>query len=527
MSHGTLSASQSQSQLSAPPISIWVGLLGVLCAAMAGGMAWGIRGQYGHESGAMITGPLVGFTLILFYASHITNLTGARAVAMMTVAVGIGGSMTYGQTVGLTHDGPLVGHWGALRWGLLGLFIKGGIWIAIAATFFGMGLGGKRYRCREIVLLMLALICLMFLGIWVLNTPFDPATKQLPSLYFSDSWFFEPEPEVPPAGYQPIKPRFEMWGGLLFAWIGLTAYVSFIRHDKLARNLALIGFVAGGLGFSGGQCVQAFHAWNPETFQTEFWSTMPVNWWNMMETTFGLILGAILAIGVWFNRHLISSGPQSDEVTIAPPWEVTLCVIHIILLVAAEFWPLPEPIFWFSQQYIQWGLVMSTIPLIGIVGGRYWPYLMTLPVLTIPIAGKTMRGLAYAEEPTISVGLGALVLMAIPIGIATIAAAFLISAQWRRQSVRAMAAWGLLVTSWLFYGLNSLFFHFGWPWVYLLAWPPQFGEMIDFVRDRSQWDGRTHSGLIFALFVSCLTVAALWGLVTAWRQKRERIVEEA
>jgi hypothetical protein len=35
----------------------------VLFGAMAGGMAWGIRGQYGHETGAMIAGLLVGLTL--------------------------------------------------------------------------------------------------------------------------------------------------------------------------------------------------------------------------------------------------------------------------------------------------------------------------------------------------------------------------------------------------------------------------------------------------------------------------------
>jgi hypothetical protein len=28
----------------------------MLLAAMAGGLAWGIRGQYGHETGAMMAG---------------------------------------------------------------------------------------------------------------------------------------------------------------------------------------------------------------------------------------------------------------------------------------------------------------------------------------------------------------------------------------------------------------------------------------------------------------------------------------
>ncbi len=31
----------------------------ILLTAMAGAMGWGIRGQYGHETGAMIAGVLV------------------------------------------------------------------------------------------------------------------------------------------------------------------------------------------------------------------------------------------------------------------------------------------------------------------------------------------------------------------------------------------------------------------------------------------------------------------------------------
>ena len=33
--------------------------LAMLATSMAGGMGWGIRGQYGHETGAMIAGALV------------------------------------------------------------------------------------------------------------------------------------------------------------------------------------------------------------------------------------------------------------------------------------------------------------------------------------------------------------------------------------------------------------------------------------------------------------------------------------
>lgn len=136
----------------------------VLLAGMAGGLAWGIRGQYGHETGAMLSGLLVGSTLTLLLCPRANALAVARAVAWCAVAIGIGGSMTYGQTVGLTQNAPMVGNWAALRWGMLGLAVKGGIWIGFGGLLLGMGLGGIRYRAREMLLVMLGLIGLSLLG---------------------------------------------------------------------------------------------------------------------------------------------------------------------------------------------------------------------------------------------------------------------------------------------------------------------------------------------------------------------------
>ena len=78
--------------------------------------------------------------------------------------------------------------------------------------------------------------------------------------------------------------------------------------------------------------------------------------------------------------------------TISPPWEVMLCVIHINLLLSAEFLRLGGYAT-YLELYIEFGLLMSTLPLIGILGGRFWPYLMLLPIVAAPIAGKTVREL--------------------------------------------------------------------------------------------------------------------------------------
>ena len=284
--------------------SIWFAFLVMVLTAMAAGTGWGIRGQYGHETGAMIAGCLASLTLVLFFVPDVGSLKAARIAAMMTVAIGIGGSMTYGQTVGLTHDRELTGNWEALRWGMLGLAIKGGVWIGFGGAFLGMGMSGKRYRPLEIAGLMAGLLALFFLGVYLLNSPFDPANRLLPNLYFSDHWYFEPDRE--------LKHRPEIWGGFLLALIGLVLYVRLVRGDRLAARLAGVAFVGGALGFPGGQAIQASHAWNPELYSEGALSflyeyTRHFNWWNVMETTFGAIWGGVLAFGLWLNRHLIDA----------------------------------------------------------------------------------------------------------------------------------------------------------------------------------------------------------------------------
>ena len=235
----------------------------VILAAFAGGMGWGIRGQYGHETGAMIAGLLLSLTLVLAICPDLPARSALRAVAWGTVAIGFGGSLTYGQTVGLTHDAELAGNWAALRWGMLGLAIKGGLWIGFAGLFLGLGLGGVRHRSRDIAAAMFVALALCAAGIWLFNEPFDPARKLLPRIYFSDDWRWEP-------GAQ-LKPRREVWGGCLFAFLAMVGYAAW-RQDRLAVRLAGWGVLGGAIGFPFGQCVQAGHAWNREFFRTGVWA---------------------------------------------------------------------------------------------------------------------------------------------------------------------------------------------------------------------------------------------------------------
>jgi hypothetical protein len=287
----------------------------------------------------------------------------------------------------------------------------------------------------------------------------------------------------------------------LVALIGLLSYSGLVRRDSLALRLGLIGFVGGGLGFAGGQCIQAFHSWNAELFKTGALSSYKIfgyiNWWNMMEITFGLVFGAVIALGVWLNQHLIDSKECSSmdgdlnaihdaQVWLSPTMEMALIAVHLVLLLTAEFLPMPEGL-QFLSRYAD-GLYMCVLPMIGIVGGRIWPYVHLLPIVAAPICGKEIRALVYGEPQHYSVGFGWLIFAMIPVGIAIIIATWLISKSYTHRA-REFASIALIASILLYFGLNTFFFHQGWPWL--------------------EWTTRTPSQCIFMVCSLCLVASSM------------------
>lgn len=439
-----------------------------LCG-MAGGMGWGIRGQYGHESGAMIAGLLVSAVVALLFCREFGGLATARAIAFCTIGIGIGGSMTYAQIVGQTQNLPVIGDWAHWRLGMLGLAITGGIWIGFAGIFLGMGLGGVRYSQRDIFLIMIALPFLYFAGVWVFNSPFDPKNGQLPWIYFSNAI---------------DKPRFECWGGLLFALIGLILYVGLVRLDTLAWRLGWVGVLGGVLGFPGGQCWQSWHAWNVEAFRIGEWANWDplINWWNLMETTFGTIMGAAIGLGTWYNRGLIR--PVFPKETEFQPYllDSYLFVLHFVALGLSEFYSVP-----YLREFYGLGLGMAILPMIACTQSRLWPALLLGPVLVMPIAGKTLRRITFEGGGILSEGW--VWYFALPMVCSGLFCWWLWLSMKRGKSGDYVGRITLLFGSWIFFVLNFAFFENPWPW--------------------EKWTYRTPSGLVFLVFLVSLSGACL------------------
>jgi hypothetical protein len=135
-------------------------------------------------------------------------------------------------------------------------------------------------------------------------------------------------------------------------------------------------------------------------------------------------------------------------------------------------------------------LFLGALPLVGVMAGRLWPYLMVLPLALVPIAGKTLRNLSY-EHAEWTPQLGWIVLVILPLAVACEVALALtrrFQAKPRADATRC-AQWGLATSTVLFTGLNFAFFRFPWPW--------------------EEWTGRTPSGLLLGICAAGLLLAVM------------------
>lgn len=331
----------------------------IFISALALSFGWGHRGQFGGQRGAMLPGALIGLAL-----ARISQFPEIQAVHLLIGAVGaiafaFGGSMTYGQTLGLTHNEPKPDtYW----WGLLGTTIKGSVWIGLGSIFIGMAAGWKPYSWHEIALLLLALVPCWFIGIKIFNRPMDPP-EQLPRIYFSNRY---------------DRPRTECWGGMWLSYIGLTSYLWFVRHDSFAVGLSLFGLIGGGLGFTLGQMAQAWGIHNrPFGKRLQRW----IDWWKVMEMSFGAIAGGVLGGGWWWlESHLIREANHATSSTllgtsgtlILPIASIGLWVV-IYLIGSIGFHPL--------RYFMSIVCLYAIVPIAGSFGSHIWQQFILLTLL--------------------------------------------------------------------------------------------------------------------------------------------------
>jgi hypothetical protein len=245
----------------------------ILLPGVAMMLGWGLRGFIGGGPfGAMIPGAMV--ALCICWTRNRRNA--ALAAAFGALGIGIGGEMTYGQTVGFIVKKE------TFFWGLAGLTLKGAIWGFLGGAILAMSFL-PRLTLKLVATSGVVMTVACYAGWKLINEP--------KLIYFSN---------------RLDRPRPEIWAGFLLAGIALLWWLS--RNGALQPSLrfALYGLVGGGIGFGTGGAIQGLGR--------IFVASVRGDWWKYMEFTFGLCFGIAMALAA---RQL---PPESEE----PPRDSTL-----------------------------------------------------------------------------------------------------------------------------------------------------------------------------------------------------------
>ncbi|MBI1785943.1 MAG: hypothetical protein HYR60_00050 [Acidobacteria bacterium] len=97
-------------------------------------LGWGIRGNYGHEFGAMIAGALCAIVVALFSGREDWRRRVPFIALFGALGWGFGGSIAYMPTMSCVHSG----HLPSQIYGFCGVFLAGFLWA-------GMGGAGTAY----------------------------------------------------------------------------------------------------------------------------------------------------------------------------------------------------------------------------------------------------------------------------------------------------------------------------------------------------------------------------------------------
>src|ERR1700722_10841031 len=104
--------------------------LALLLAGLSLSIGWGIRGNYGHEVGAMFPGALAAIAVCLLSNREDWRERVAYFALFGALGWGLGGSISYMQVIAYAHSG----HGPSQYFGFFSLFAIGFLWAALGAA---------------------------------------------------------------------------------------------------------------------------------------------------------------------------------------------------------------------------------------------------------------------------------------------------------------------------------------------------------------------------------------------------------
>ncbi|MCZ2474821.1 hypothetical protein G9H61_05150 [Aquirufa ecclesiirivi] len=258
-------------------------LLSLLTVGMSLGTAWAIRGQFGHEHGAAWAGSIGSIAIILIANRKDWFAKAFQIIVSGAMGWGIGGVMSYGLVVGYGRDTEFVN----VYYGLISLFVIGGLYSFIGGGLFGLSLSNSSKSPVAWSRLLVEMVVGAILFYFFIIQQYE--------------WLMTP-------------PRDESWAGVLGMAAALTWFM-FRTQQYSALRVALFAGLGGGFGFAFGNFLQVLgHV-----------SEIKFNFWNVMEYSLGFFGGIGMAYGT-FTSHW----ENTTEEKYSKQWFPVLMLVLII-----------------------------------------------------------------------------------------------------------------------------------------------------------------------------------------------------
>ncbi len=361
-----------------------------LAAAFSLWIGWGIRGNFGHEYGAMIPGALAAMAIGLMSGRSDWHARLSEMALLGALGWSFGGSMSYMQVVAYTHSGDSL----SVLYGFACLFVIGFLWAAPGGAGTAIAVTAPRRFLADLILPVSIVFGLWWLqGAWLtpqlesrgvhlnwydtdwlaatlaifggvlaagIRRRVDPSTGLV--LAMSIGWWAGFGILVLGLGLRMTPPRGDNWSGCLGMTVGALWWLSRIGMAPAARAGMICGFL-GGIGFASASMLKL----------VEVTCGYETNWHSILEQTTGLFNGLALAAAM---APLARSAPPPIEndprSTSAPSLAfVVLAITYLNLRKNAGEWvrvgAMPESMAglstaaWFDLTYFLISLTLLTL----------------------------------------------------------------------------------------------------------------------------------------------------------------------
>ncbi len=362
-------------------------------------VGWGIRGNFGHEIGAMIPGALAALAAVIL-SGRADWLERVGSFAFFgAVGWSFGGSISYMQVIAYTHSG----HSLSVIYGFACLFLIGFLW----AIFGGVGTALPAFATRAQLNALYPLVFAIFAG-WCLQgflagrlIHVDPDFRHRDPLYWYDTdwlgisvalavtlawalvrrqfdfgaslvthlcvgWWGGFAFFVLLLGWRMTPPRGDNWAGCLGMAVGLVVFLAGQRLHRLLYA-GLVAGLWGGFGFAFADFLKLLGV-------DTGWTT---NWHSVLEQSYGLINGLGIAAMMLAVRRVAGpvteqpEGPASFWAERTGLWFVLAGITYLNLQKNVETWirakAVPAELYgmsaqgWFALAYVLAGLLIASV----------------------------------------------------------------------------------------------------------------------------------------------------------------------